>query len=107
MPKVLISDKMSPLASQIFKERGVQVEVKTGMSNEELINCIKHYDGLTVRSLTKVNEVVLAAGKNLNFSDVLFAFSHESSILQCFWMFWYAFGCFFTVLEPSIPWSQY
>lgn len=65
MPKVLISDKMSPLASQIFKERGVQVEVKTGMSNEELINCIEHYDGLTVRSLTKVNEVVLAAGKNL------------------------------------------
>ena len=65
MPKVLISDKMSSLATQIFKERDLQVDVKTSMSNEELISCIAHYDGLAVRSLTKVTEGVIAAGENL------------------------------------------
>ena len=66
MPKVLISDKMSSLATQIFKERDLQVDVKTSMSNEELISCIAHYDGLAVRSLTKVTEGVIAAGENLH-----------------------------------------
>jgi D-3-phosphoglycerate dehydrogenase len=65
MPKVLISDKMSSLAEQIFKERGIKVDVKTDMGNEELIDCIHHYDGLAVRSLTKVTEGVLAAGEHL------------------------------------------
>ena len=56
---------MSPLAAQIFEERGVEVDVKTGMSQEELIDCINQYDGLAVRSSTKVTEDLLTAGADL------------------------------------------
>lgn len=65
MPKVLISDKMSPLAAEIFADRGVEVDVKPGMSPEELIACIGEYDGLAVRSATKATAEVLAAATNL------------------------------------------
>jgi D-3-phosphoglycerate dehydrogenase len=65
MVKVLISDSMSPRAEEIFTNRGVEVDVKTGMSEEELIACIGDYDGLAVRSATKVTAKVLAAAENL------------------------------------------
>ena len=65
MPKVLISDKMSPLAEQTFKERGVEVDYKPGLTKEELIEIIGDYDGLAVRSSTKVTPNVLKAAKNL------------------------------------------
>ncbi len=65
MVKVLISDKMSPLAAQIFADRGVEVDVKPGMSPEELTACIADYDGLAIRSSTTVTPEVLAAATNL------------------------------------------
>jgi len=65
MPKVLISDKLSPDAARIFKERGVDVDEKVGMTPDELIACIGDYDGLAVRSSTKVTEKVLAAATQL------------------------------------------
>ena len=65
MPKVLISDKMDPLAAKIFKERGVQVDEITGKTKEELIAMIGEYDGLAIRSSTKVTKDVLAAATNL------------------------------------------
>ncbi|WND03124.1 phosphoglycerate dehydrogenase [Temperatibacter marinus] len=65
MVKVLISDKMSPLAEQTFKDRGVDVDFKPGMNKEELIAVIGEYDGLAIRSATKVDADVLAAAKNL------------------------------------------
>ncbi len=65
MPKVLISDKMSPLAAQIFRERGVQVDEITGKTKDELIAMIGDYDGLAIRSATKVTADVIAAAKNL------------------------------------------
>jgi D-3-phosphoglycerate dehydrogenase len=65
MPKVLISDKLSSEASRIFKERGVEVEEKVGMTPEELIVCIGDYDGLAIRSSTKVTKTVLAAATRL------------------------------------------
>ena len=65
MPKVLISDKLSPLAAQIFKDRGVDVDVKPGMEPAELIACIGEYDGLAIRSATKVTHDVLKAATNL------------------------------------------
>ena len=37
MPKVLISDKLSPAALEIFKERGIEADVKTGLPKDELI----------------------------------------------------------------------
>ena len=65
MPKVLISDKLSPAAVEIFKHRGIEVDQKTGLSEEELIKIIGDYDGLAIRSATKVNAVVLAAAAKL------------------------------------------
>jgi D-3-phosphoglycerate dehydrogenase / 2-oxoglutarate reductase len=65
MPKVLISDKMSPLAAQIFRERGVEVDEITGKTKDELIAMIGDYDGLAIRSATKVTADVIAAAKNL------------------------------------------
>lgn len=65
MPKVLISDKMSPLAEKVFQARGVDVDYKPGMSPEELMACIGEYDGLAIRSSTTVTPEVLAAATNL------------------------------------------
>jgi len=65
MPKVLISDKLSPRAVDIFKARGLEVDMITGMSPEELIACIGEYDGLAVRSATKVTPEVVEAATNL------------------------------------------
>ena len=65
MPKVLISDKMSPAAAQIFRARGVEADEKTGLSPAELIACIADYDGLVVRSSTNVTADVVAAARRL------------------------------------------
>ena len=65
MPKVLISDSLSDAAVKIFEERGIDVDFKTGMSPDELIACIGQYDGLAVRSATKVTAKVLDAATNL------------------------------------------
>lgn len=65
MPKVLISDELSPAAVAIFKERGIETDVNTGLSKEELEKIIPSYDGLAIRSSTKVTEKILAAAKNL------------------------------------------
>ena len=65
MPKVLISDELSPRAASIFMERGVGVDVKPGLSLDELLNIIGDYDGLAIRSATKVTQDVLDAAANL------------------------------------------
>lgn len=63
--KVLISDELSPAAIDIFKRRGIDVDVKTGLAKEELEKIIGDYDGLAIRSATKVTEKLLAAAKRL------------------------------------------
>ncbi|MFO1069357.1 MAG: phosphoglycerate dehydrogenase [Geminicoccaceae bacterium] len=65
MPKVLIADELSPAAVAIFKERGVEVDVRTGLAKADLIAAIGDYDGLAVRSATKVTAEVLAAAPRL------------------------------------------
>jgi D-3-phosphoglycerate dehydrogenase len=65
MPKVLIADQLSPAAVAIFKDRGVEADTKTGLSKDELLKIIGEYDGLAVRSATKVNAEVLKAAKRL------------------------------------------
>jgi len=65
MPKVLISDQMDPLAAQIFRNRGVEVDEITGKTKDELIAIIGQYDGLAIRSSTKVTQEVLDAATNL------------------------------------------
>jgi D-3-phosphoglycerate dehydrogenase len=65
MPKVLIADKMSSQAAGVFRERGIEVEVATGLASEELNERIGAYDGLVVRSATKVTAAAIAAAGNL------------------------------------------
>ena len=67
MPKVLVSDKLSPTAVQIFKDNGVEVDYlpDLGKDKEKLLEVIGQYDGLAIRSATKVTEKVIAAATNL------------------------------------------
>lgn len=65
MPKVLISDKLSPAAVAIFRSRGIEADVKTGLSPAELRAIIVDYDGLAIRSATKVTRELLEAAPNL------------------------------------------
>ena len=67
MPKVLVSDKLSKTAVQIFKDNGVDVDYlpDLGKDKEKLLEVIGQYDGLAIRSATKVTEKVIAAATNL------------------------------------------
>ncbi len=64
-PRVLISDKLSPAAVAIFKERGVEVDVKPGLDKDELAKIIGEYDGLAIRSATKVTAKLLERATKL------------------------------------------
>ncbi len=64
-PRVLISDKMDPNAEAIFRDRGCDVDVITGETPEQLIARIGDYDGLAIRSSTKVTKAILDAATNL------------------------------------------
>ena len=55
-PKVLISDALSPAAVKIFQERGVEVDLKSGIKADELKGIIANYDGLAIRSATRSGE---------------------------------------------------
>jgi len=66
-PRVLISDKLSQTAVQIFKDRGLEVDFlpDLGKDKDALLAAIKDYDGLAIRSATKVTEKIIAAAENL------------------------------------------
>ena len=62
--KILVTDILSKQGIEILEKAGLTVDVKTKMSKEELLREIKHYEGLIVRSATKVTaDVIAAAGK--------------------------------------------
>ncbi len=65
MPKVLISDSMNNVAQKIFEKNKISVDVKTGLSEEEIIKIIPEYDGIVVRSATKVTKNIILAAKKL------------------------------------------
>jgi len=67
MPKVLVSDKLSKTAVQIFKDYGVEVDYlpDLGKDKDKLYEVIGEYDGLAIRSATKVTEKILSAAKKL------------------------------------------
>src|SRR6201987_1310210 len=65
MPRVLISDDLSPRAVEIFKERGVEVTFNTSLTPDQLKAEIGKYDGLAIRSATKVTKAVLEAATKL------------------------------------------
>ncbi|MGA8917528.1 MAG: phosphoglycerate dehydrogenase [Pseudolabrys sp.] len=66
-PKVLISDALSPAAVQIFKDRGVEVDFqpKLGADKEKLAELVGNFDGLAIRSATKVTPKILEKAKSL------------------------------------------
>jgi D-3-phosphoglycerate dehydrogenase len=59
--KVLIADKMDPRAAEVFRARGIEVDEKPGLSSDELQAVIGGYDGLAVRSSTRVNAAAMDA----------------------------------------------
>lgn len=64
--KVLISDPLSPVGIEIFQNTpGIEVDVKTDLSPEELEEIIPNYDALSIRSKTTVTKDLLAKAKNL------------------------------------------
>ena len=65
MPKVLISDAMDVIAEKILLSKDIQVDVKTDFTDEELIEQISNYDGLIVRSATKVTKKIIDKAINL------------------------------------------
>jgi len=64
-PKVLIADNLSEKAVAVFKERGIDFDIKTGLDKKQILEVIGDYDGLVVRSSTKVTEPVIAAAEKL------------------------------------------
>src|SRR6202023_843469 len=66
-PKVLISDALSPHAVAIFKDRGLDVDFQPnlGKDKDKLADAINGFDGLAIRSATKVTPKILEKAKNL------------------------------------------
>ncbi|MEP5004087.1 MAG: phosphoglycerate dehydrogenase [Paracoccaceae bacterium] len=67
MPKVLISDKLSDAAVQIFRDRGIDVDFMPdlGKDKEKLAEIIGNYDGLAIRSATRVTPTIIEKATNL------------------------------------------
>ena len=66
-PRVLISDALSPAAVQIFKDHGIAVDFQPslGKDKDKLAEAIGDFDGLAIRSATKVTPKILEKAKNL------------------------------------------
>ena len=65
MPKVLISDSLDNIASEILIQNNISVDTKTNLSPEELKKIIDNYDGLIIRSATKVRKDLIDSLSNL------------------------------------------
>ena len=65
MARVLIADELSPAAVAVLENREILVDVRTGLSEADLLAMVGDYDGLAVRSATKVTARVLEAAGNL------------------------------------------
>ena len=65
MKKILIADKMSVEAEKVFNANGIEYDKKIGLSEEEICNIINDYNGVIVRSATKITKKIIDIGKNL------------------------------------------
>jgi len=64
--KVLVSDKLGDAGLEIFRaEEGIELDVNTGLTPDELKAIIGEYDGLVIRSATKVTSEILDAATHL------------------------------------------
>ena len=65
LAKILASDSIEKICGEVFKSRGHELVEKPGIKKDELIKIIDQYDGLVVRSGTKVTKEIINAGVNL------------------------------------------
>ncbi len=63
--KVIVTERIAEDGINYLKENGFEVDTKFGISHEDLLNIIEEYDAIIVRSVTRVNEELVARGKNL------------------------------------------
>lgn len=63
--RILASDSIEPVCAKVFHERGHELVQKPGIKKDELVKIIGEYDGLVVRSGTKVTKEIINAGVNL------------------------------------------
>jgi D-3-phosphoglycerate dehydrogenase len=63
--KVLVCDPIHEVGIEKLEQAGFEVDVKPGISHEELRNAVSNYDALIVRSRTKVTKEIIEAGKRL------------------------------------------
>ena len=56
---------MSNVAQKIFEKNNISVDVKTGLTEEEIIKLIPEYDGMVVKSATTVTKNKIKANQNL------------------------------------------
>lgn len=64
-PRVLVADQLSPSALKVFTGRSIDADVRTDLPRDDLIAIVGGYDGLVVRSSTKVTEKVIGAANRL------------------------------------------
>ena len=69
MTRVLIADELSPAAIALFEDRGIPVDVRTGLAEAELCAIVGGYDGLAVRSATRVTAPVLSVAIDCTVKD--------------------------------------
>ena len=65
LARILASDPIEKVCGEVFRARGHELVEKPGMKKEELLACIGEYEGLVVRSATKVTQDIIDAGTNL------------------------------------------
>ena len=65
MTKILIADKLSKEAEKIFLANNIPCDIKTGLSENEIVDIVGDYNGIVVRSATKITKNIIDAGKNL------------------------------------------
>ena len=65
MTKILIADKLSKEAEKIFLANNIPCDIKTGLKENEIVDIVDDYNGIVVRSATKITKNIIDAGKNL------------------------------------------
>ena len=63
--RVLVSDEIDAAGISVLKTRGLDVDVKLGLTEDDLVECIGNYDGLIVRSHTPVTRRVIEVARRL------------------------------------------
>jgi len=64
-PRILIADELDPVAMEVFRRRGLEPEVRTGLSPEALIEAASEVDAIVVRSASKITRKVIEGAKHL------------------------------------------